>query len=55
MTWSTATVICAVCSHKWQAVIEGAWEGDPPLECPECGSSSGILAEGDEETMEGEA
>lgn len=47
MPYTTAPVICAVCSHRWQAVIEGVWDGDPSLECPCCGSFSGIPAEDD--------
>ena len=49
MTWQTCPVICAICSHRWQAVIDGAWDGEPALECPECGSQSGVKVEDEDE------
>lgn len=45
---TTAAVICAVCSHRWTAVVEGLWLGDPALECPECETFAGIVAEDSE-------
>jgi hypothetical protein len=45
--WTTTSVVCAVCSQRWTAVIEGRWgdgEGDA-LQCPSCRAYAGFEVE----------